>query len=168
MKKIILLIMVLLLVGCEKPIEGMVYLKDDHTVSYTDNIQNILSDLPGNLHVDTIKEEANRYSINYTVPLSREMEEMSAYWENDDAFKSIFLYNSQVLFQSNPELENVMFFLETKHNTYYVTMIRKDVEEALNYESNLKDLTKVCLKSDNVDQYYSKHSVLIFEREEGC
>lgn len=172
MKKIFLVLLVLLMVGCQQNIEGMIYLDDVSALTEADNVQNILKQLPGNLHMKDFKEDPKRIVVNYEVPLSKDMTTPSEYWEADDAYQSLLLYNGGILFSQYPDLENVQFFLLTETKQYYVTLHRDAFEEIVVKQAlddvDIQMLSDVISEPERVDEYFASHSVLIFERDEDC
>lgn len=175
MKKIFVILMVLVLVGCSTSIDGMIYLKDTHDILEVSEMSKLLDLLPGNLHMSNFSEEETRVSVNYKVPLSEDMETVSQYWEDKEVFKKIFVYNGGVLLSKNPELEEVLFFLETKSNIYSIYVIRDDIEKILlgdeiklSSDKELNNFLKVSSDQELVDAYYDEHSFLRFDRDEDC
>lgn len=170
MKKIILLLVVLFLIGCEEKIEGMVYL--DKNLEIPQGSQEVvLEKLPGNNHLDAVKEEGNKLIVNYMVTQGENQAFESAYWDEEKHYKDILLLNGGILLAQDRALDEVMFFLETSTYNYMITVKKDDFEKCFIKLDTIKDYDlykEIVLSEANQKKYFDLHSDLALEKEIPC
>lgn len=160
MKKLLLLFFIVLLIGCEEKIDGMVYLEDEHVINYNSN-EEILKSLPGNLNVAEIRSEGDKLIINYKVRDAFHTSD-SLFW--DDQYKDLLLYNGGIMLK-DASVREIMFFLETDTHNYMATIQRDDFVKLIGLPDS-EDLKNLVENGSNA--YYKAHSALALVKEIPC
>lgn len=169
MKKILLVLLLLFLIGCEEKIEGMIYL-DKKIEIPQGNLEVVLENLPGNIHLDAVKEEGHKLIVNYMTQGDKQILE-SGYWEGKKHYKDILLFNGGILLAQDKSLEEVMFFLETSAYNYMITVKKDDFEKCFIQLDTLQDYDayiEIVLSEANQKKYFEMHSDLVLEKEIPC
>lgn len=184
MKRIIIvsLILSLVLVGCSKSKNDVLeYLQESDYGSFAAavNEEDAINILPGKLNVKEFEVvDSNRLIVKYDTSILGEenIDKYDLYWEDDESFKKILLFNASVLFSKNEDINNINFYLETKKMIYTVYVKRNSIEKYI--FNDLSSLDSLTMKSGlvknienkrNMEEYYKLHSVFnIAKDEEDC
>lgn len=169
MKKILLFLCLLIVAGCQDQVadqKPMVYVAEDFDVTIYEDVETLARDLPGKNQLLEVKEEDQRLTINYKVETSFDMEEEKIYWH--DFHEKIFAFNGWIFFKYNPNLQEVMFFLNTPTQFYNVHLKRKLMEEAFSIEasSDIQTIIGAIENHESLALCYENQSLLIIGEDD--
>lgn len=179
MKKIILiLISMILLIGCNSVSEkNFDYLNELNyeKISLTENYDDVLKLLPGNENIKESYVENNRLVVKYDTYIiwAERLESYNNYWEKDEIYKNILLFNAAILFSKNDSIDEIDFYIDTSSSVYLVYAKKPAFEDSIykNFDLLRSDSTiieenlKKALSEKNITGYYAVHPTLKLDKD---
>lgn len=119
----------------------LVKLKDTKLKNH-DKVQQILSDLPGNVTIKKFSVSDETINVSYGLSKSSDIKQsdFNSYWIDNNNYKKIFANNATALLALIPDLRYVNFTLDSPDNNYAFSITRGQLEPL--YGMDIKNLSK--------------------------